>query len=138
MTEEQYIKSKDDFQVTAGPFLKTIFSEALQKGLGDIEIRVFLKDGSTRQYFYSTTDDAVDRAHNLCNSGIDVYFGVNPRTGKGGKKENIHYLIGFHAEVDYGEYHRKKPVHQTYDEAMNVIGDFLLQPTLIVHSGGGS
>ena len=44
MIEEQYIKSKEKFQNTAGPFLKTIFAGSLRKGLGDIEIRHF-QDG---------------------------------------------------------------------------------------------
>jgi len=26
-----------------------------------------------------------------------VYFGVNPRVGKGGKKENVNYVVTFHA-----------------------------------------
>ena len=95
MTDKGYIKSGKEFQNMAGPFLKTIFAEALKKGLGDIEIRVFPKDGQARQHFYSVIDDAVNLAYNFCNSEIDVYFGVNPRTGKGGKKENVLYLTAF-------------------------------------------
>ena len=74
----------------------------------------------------------------LCNSGIDVYFGVNPRTGKAGKKENVHHVSAFHAEIDYGtDGHKKKSDYETYDEAIKAISKFNPQPTLINLSGGG-
>ena len=39
---------------------------------------------------------------NLCKQGFNVYCGVNPRVDEGGKKENVHYLTSFHADIDYG------------------------------------
>ena len=77
-------------------------------------------------------------AYSLCTSGQDVYFGVNPRTGKGGKKKNIQYFVAFHAEIDYGtDGHKKQSKYQTYEEALTAINNFSPKPTIIVHSGGG-
>jgi len=138
MTDEGYIKSKQEFKNIAGPFLKTIFFEVLKKGLGDIEIRHFQPDARPKQYFCSTVSEAVEIAYDLGNAGIDTYFGVNPRIGRGGTKDHVHYLTALHAEVDYGaEGHKKKPIHTTYDDAIKAVCQFALQPTLIVHSGGG-
>jgi len=86
----------------------------------------------------SKTFNASVIAFNLCNSGIDVYIGVNPRVGKRGKKVNVHYVTAFHAEIDYGTDGHEKPTdYENYDEAIKVIAKFKPQPTLINHSGGG-
>lgn len=120
------------------PFLESIFSPVLNKGLGEIEIRVFPNNRSPEQNFFENCDDALQRAHELCTAGIDVYFGVNPRTGKAGKKENVHYLTAFHAEIDYGsDGHKKESVHESYAEALKAISEFQPKPTLVNHSGGG-
>lgn len=138
MENNQLIIDKDKFEKTAGRFLNTIFNAVLSKNFGDIEIRVFPKDSHPEQYFCSGVHDSTEIAYNLCNSGIDVYFGVNPRTGKVGKKENVHYLTSFHTEIDYGvEGHKKIAKYKTYNEAIKVICDFPLQPTWINLSGGG-
>ncbi|MCP4267299.1 MAG: hypothetical protein GY777_17290, partial [Candidatus Brocadiaceae bacterium] len=63
---------------------------------------------------------------------------VNPRVGKGGKKENVHFVSAFHVEVDYGEDGHKKPSeYESYEQALESIQNFKLQPTIINHSGGG-
>ena len=69
---------------------------------------------------------------------MDVYFGINPRVGGAGKKENVHWLIAFHTEVDYGqEGHKKKSEYDTREEAFEAITRFELRPTIVNHSGGG-
>ncbi len=116
------IKSKAEFETTAGNFLDRIFNPVLKNNLGDIEIRTFPKGQRPEQYFCQTAKEASEIAFNLCNSGIDVYFGVNPRTGKRGKKENVKYVTAFHAEVDYGtDGHKKGSDYENYDEGIKVI-----------------
>jgi putative DNA primase/helicase len=129
------ILNKEEFMDTAIHFFNTLFNSVLENQLGEIEIRTF-KPAS--QHFFFSEEEAAEKAYDLCTKGIDVYLGVNPRTGKGGKKENVRWLCVFHSEVDYGATgHKKSPNHQTYDEVLKLIQDFRPEPTLIVHSGGG-
>ncbi|MEX1349163.1 MAG: hypothetical protein AB1Z31_15665, partial [Desulfobacterales bacterium] len=138
MGDNTIIKSKVEFETTAQTFLDKIFNPVLDNNLGDIEIRTFPNGQWPEQYFCQTTKEAAEIAFDLCNSGIDVYFGVNPRTGKRGKKENVHYVAAFHAEIDYGsDGHEKPSDFKNYDEAIKAITKFKPQPTLINHSGGG-
>ena len=130
--------SRDDLYEDAQYLFETIFDQALTQGLGEVEIRIFTKGRIPEQYFYSSIDDVVDKAYDLTSEGIDVFFGVNPRVGKGGGKENVKYVTVFHAEVDYGKIgHKKKTPHESYDDALAVISKFSPEPTIIVHSGGG-
>ena len=94
MGDNKIIKNKAEFEMTAQTFLDKIFNPVLKNNLGDIEIRTFPNGQWPEQHFCHTIKEATDIAFNLCNSGVDVYFGVNPRTGKAGKKENVHYVIG--------------------------------------------
>ena len=138
MNNNNLITDKAQFITTAADFLNTIFGEALKQGKGDIEIRTFPKGRPSTQFFCSSPISAAEKAFELCNEGIDVYFGVNPRTGKGGKKENIEWVSTFHAEIDYGtDGHRKKPLYSNYEETLEAINRFEYEPTLIIHSGGG-
>jgi P4 family phage/plasmid primase-like protien len=129
------IANKEEFINICMDFFNTIFDNVLKNELGEIEIRTFKPPS---QHFTSSAKEAAKISFDLCNQGIDVYFGVNSRTGRGGKKENVKWLNTFHAEVDYGTTgHRKSPNHQTYEEVLKVIHAFKPEPTLIVHSGGG-
>ena len=131
----QYIIDKEKFIAQAVEFFSILFPSVLGKNLGEIEIRTFKPNG---QEFFSSRRKAAEWTYDLCNQGIDVYYGVNPRTGKGGKKENVHYLTSFHTEIDYGNIgHNKIQKYLTYDEAFDATQKFNPQPTLIVHSGGG-
>ncbi|RPJ10499.1 MAG: hypothetical protein EHM37_12915, partial [Deltaproteobacteria bacterium] len=119
-------------------FFQTIFEPTLIAGYGEIEIRIFPKDKPAQQLFCKSESEAALASGNLCNNCIDVYFGVNPRTGGAGKKENVHYLVAFHVEVDYGtDGHNKKFIYQTYEEALAAIDAFSMKPTIFLHSGGG-
>ena len=122
MSNNTIIKNKAEFELTAETFLDKIFNPVLKNNLGDIEIRTFPEGRRPEQYFCQTTKEASEIAFNLCNSGVDVYFGVNPRTGRAGKKENVHYVSAFHAEVDYGiDGHKKRSDYENYDEAIKAI-----------------
>ncbi len=131
------IKDKAKFGNTVSEFLDLMFARVLDNGYGQIELKL-IKNGDIRSTFHSTYDTLIDAAYDGCNNGWNVYFGVNPRTGGAGTKENVHYLTSFHAEVDYGEAgHKKKPDYLTYKEALEAIQSYDLQPTILTHSGGG-
>jgi len=126
---------KNSFILTASDFFNELFEPSFNSERGNIEIRTF-KPAS--QNFYGSEMDAAEQAYHLLQRGIDVYFGVNPRIGGAGKKENVHYVSAFHVEVDYGKTgHKKESPCQTYDEALNSIQSFNPEPTVIIHSGGG-
>lgn len=130
-----YITDNKQFIVAASDFFNELFEPSFNSDCGDIEIRTFKP---ATQNFCRSEHEAAEVAYNLCDQGIDVYFGINPRTGNGGKKENVHYLSAFHAEIDYGEAgHKKSSTHKTYEEALNAIQSFKPEPTVIIHSGGG-
>jgi putative DNA primase/helicase len=138
MGKRNLITSKEEFVRNAVEFFETLFGENHASTCGDTEIRVFPKGGIPEQRFCEKTQDAAFLAYDLCNSGIDTYFGVNPRVGKGGKKENVHYVTAFHAEVDYGtDGHKKMEKYETHDQVLEAIRDFNPPPTLVNHSGGG-
>ena len=101
-----------------------------------IEIRTFKP--SPNQLFYDSVNNAVNICSELSQSKIDVYFGINPRTGRGGKKENVYFLTVFHAEIDYGQDgHKKKMLNETYESTLEAITKFSPKPSMMVHSGGG-
>ena len=126
---------KNGFINQAADFFNEVFGPALTGQRGNIEIRTFKP---ATQSFFGSESEAAEQAYQLCQQGVDVYFGVNPRIGNGGKKENIHYVSAFHAEIDYGFLgHKKPPVHESYEAALNAIQTFHLEPTIITHSGGG-
>ncbi len=130
--------NKNDFITRASHFLNTLFEQSLKYHYGEIEIRSFPREGKAGASFYNSPVEAAEKAFDLCKSEIDVYFGVNPRDGRGGRKENVKYLTSFHSEIDYGEEGHQKPSRfRSYEEALNAIRKFLLEPTIIIHSGGG-
>jgi hypothetical protein len=113
---------KSNFINQASDFFNEIFEPAFVSQRGSIEIRTFPKGQVPQQYFFESESEAAERAYQLCQQGIDVYFGVNPRTGNGGKKENVHFVSTFHAEIDYGSTGHKKPSPQeSYEKALRGI-----------------
>ena len=120
----------------ATDFLHTIFCASLKHDAGEIEIRTFKPYPS--QYFFSSASNAANLAVELAYQKMDVYVGVNPRIGKQGTKDHVLFLSSFHAEIDYGSVgHKKKPEHETYEEALKTINNFHLEPSMVIHSGGG-
>ena len=129
------ITQKNDFITTATDFFIELFEPSFNNGCGLIEIRTFKPP---MQRFVNSEWEAAEVAFDLCCKGFDVYFGINPRTGNGGKKENIHFISAFHAEIDYGTTgHKKLPLCKTYEECLETIQSFTPEPTISVHSGGG-
>ena len=128
---------KQDLLDQGEAFFEALFGHLLGQDIGEIEIRVF-PTGYPEQDFFLDSRDALEKAYDLCSGNINVYFGVNPRVGRRGQKENIHFVTSFHAEIDYGsDGHKKKSVHANYDQALKSIQNFIFKPTAIIHSGGG-
>lgn len=128
--------SKEKLISMSSNFFNQLFKPALSSGGGDIEIRIFRP--SAQSYFFNCPQMAAELAIGLCEQRIDVYVGVNPRTGRQGKKENVHYLSAFHAEIDYGSLgHNKATELETYEDALDAINNFHIKPTIVNHSGGG-
>ena len=138
MPQQEIIQDKQEFINTAIAFFNTLFEPALNRELGEIEIRVFPRNQPARNHYFSSEVEAAQLSYHLCNEGIDVYMGVNTRVGQRGKKENVHFVSALHAEVDYGDVgHKKSPVHATYQEALDAINTCKFKPTIVNHSGGG-
>ena len=128
--------SKEESIKAATNFFNTIFGTSLNQEAGEIEIRKFKPRASSN--FFRSGRAAAEFAIDFSNMDIDVYVGVNPRAGQQGKKENVHYLSSFHAEIDYGSLgHKKETEFANYQEALNAINKFNLTPSIVVHSGGG-
>jgi P4 family phage/plasmid primase-like protien len=73
---------------------------------------------------------------------LNVYYGLGLRKEKlsqgRGSADDVGVLPGFCIEVDYGEDgHKKQQLPPTADDALTLIRDFPLAPTLVVHSGHG-
>lgn len=129
---------RDLFIEMASTFFRELFDQALKDKMGMIEIRTFPKGQVPTSNFFESCSDAAVFAYGLYIQGRDVYYGVNPRTGLGGKKENVQYLCTFHAEIDYGvDGHKKESTYTKYEEALVAIRAFNPAPSIVIHSGGG-
>ena len=136
MKRQRMIEDKKTFVNQAADFFNYIFGPSLSLG-GEIEIRAFRGKDSV-QVFFDSEFAAALKAYELCNRKYDVYFGVNPRTGKDGKEVDIHWLSAFHASLDYGIVgHKHLPDYLTDDQARDSIKGIPLLPSIIVDSGGG-
>ncbi len=137
MNLQNMIKDKQQYPKRATHFFSILFAEALRNGYGEIEIRGF-KNGPRFQSYHNNLSAAVIAAYEACQQGYDVYAGVNPRIGQAGSKNNVQYLVSFHAEIDYGiDGHKKKPEYETKKDALAAIKAFEIPPTIVIHSGGG-
>ena len=135
--KKHLIEDKQKFMDQAMEFFNCLLDAPLSQERGEIEIRVF-PNGIPQQYFVKSEESAADIAYALCNQGIDVYFGVNSRVDRGGAKENVKWLSAFHAEIDYGTLgHKKESLHEKREDALAAIKAFPMEPSVIVHSGGG-
>ena len=124
MSKRLLIEDKQKFMDQAMEFFNCLLEAPLSQERGEIEIRVF-PNGIAQQHFVKSEESAAEVAYALCNQDIDVYFGVNSRMGRGGAKENVHWVSAFHAEIDYGTLgHKKESLHETREEALAAIKAF--------------
>ena len=137
MSKQLLIDDKQKFMDQAMEFFTCLLDAPLSQERGEIEIRVF-PNRIGQQHFVKSEESAAEIAYVLCNQGIDVYFGVNSRMGRGGGKDNVHWVNAFHVEIDYGTLgHKKESPHETREDALAAITAFPMEPSIIVHSGGG-
>ncbi len=130
------IENKDNFIKGAEKFFKKLFETALKTECGEIELATF-KPNSSKQYF-TDFNKAAEYAYTVCDSGKDIYVGVNTRVGRKSGEENIRYLNAFHADIDFGDDgHNKQSDLEDSDQALEMINNFNVMPTITLSSGGG-
>jgi hypothetical protein len=116
--------------MNAYDFLRTMFP-----GLAEheqINIRAFHARSGRKGYndFASTPEQAAEMVRQIPND-MEVYFGVNPRTGRDGSKEGVTRVHLYHADVDWKWYGGDRQA------ALDALLSFELEPSLIVESGHG-
>lgn len=100
-----------------------------------------LEDKKTRWYPANDHEKFIENALRLRDSH-NVYFGVGVRKEdlgefKRGKNEDVLFLPGVWVEIDL-----KNGVHAAsnlpeYEDVQGILGTFPLEPSIIIHSGGG-
>jgi hypothetical protein len=80
--------------------------------------------------------------NNQISSNENWYYTFNPRYRYNeygqGKKEDIRFVSGFFADIDYGEEgHQKPSFFSSEEDALGAIGSFPLTPTYVMHTGHG-
>jgi putative DNA primase/helicase len=135
---QNLITNKQHFYNNVSEFFNNMFGAAIDNGYGEVEIRAIPQKGSPESFFSNNLGDITNTSLILCNKGYDVYFGVNPRVGGAGKKENVHYVTTLHVDIDYGiKGHKKASDYANYNDAYDAIQNFELPPTTVIHTGGG-
>jgi len=138
MKDESEVIVKSDIFEEAEDFLQAIFGKVLVENLGEIEIRGIYNGKIKVRNFHDSIESALVVAGRLSDELSHAYFGVNPRIGESGKKENVHYVTTIHVDVDCGsDGHKKENKYQLKDEALKGILQFIIKPSYVVDSGGG-
>jgi len=94
---------------------------------------------SKKSVFLSEPSEATEH----CDSqGVmeDVYFGVGAydAVSQGrGKASNVKEIVSLWADVDYGDTHSKSRTPKTRADALSILSQAPLPPSVIVHSGYG-
>lgn len=122
----------------AGDFLGEVFKSCNECDGTHIEIRFIKKvDGQSHSLdsqFYETLDELKSDWGRLVEAqtgGFNIFFGVNPRSGRGGKKKNIKHAVAFYADLDFAKIEGGK------EEALRRLKQFHLPATAIIESGNG-
>ena len=102
-----------------------------------------------RSHWTTTVDDAVHQVETLTQNapdkkaGKDIYFGVGTVTEQlsayqRGKAHQIAGIPGLWADIDLstGD-HKKANLFDTWSEIEEMLGEAGVEPTMVVHSGGG-
>jgi hypothetical protein len=101
----------------------------------DIELRAFTaqRTGQPKQLF-SRDLDALDNFLRE-NKHLEVYFGCATREGGRGKKENCREAVALYADMDFKNYAVPEDMKEAH--ARTLLLKFPLQPSIVIHSGGG-
>lgn len=78
--------------------------------------------------WFPTPAAAVEWVKTL-NMGWEIYYGVNPRLGRGGSKVDVGRVLVGHADLDWAK--------QGEEEARAALDAYEYAPTWVVHSGNG-
>ena len=101
------------------------------------------KDKDKRSEYFKDVDAAKARSKELSAEGRDVYFGLG--LGPDGqadhhkrfKVSDVKAITALWLDADYGLHDSGKKYPETSDDALALIRQIFLQPSLIVDSGGG-
>ena len=114
---------------------------------GHLVITIFHKDGSPSIYSYPIDSegirDAAQRSiHQALASDYQVYYSLGlqanrPGPGQRGKEEGVAAIPGFADDIDIKGPGHKETDLPTEEEALAYLRVLPIQPTLIVHTGGG-
>ncbi len=120
----------------------------LQTFLGDIcnpdlnnetiEIRYKSKNGKMESFF-SNNLEVINKKVEELKTHDDLYFGIAPRKNNdSGKKENCSSISSLWVDIDCGQDgHKKSPLFDSKEDALNHIKRLTIKPSLIVDSGNG-
>jgi energy-coupling factor transporter ATP-binding protein EcfA2 len=99
-----------------------------------IEIRAIPLDSNNKkdrkQAFFTTPEAAASWTVTHTSPLVELYYGINPRFGRGGTTEDVSRIVCAWADLDFKHF-------ASEDEAMQVVDGFDLVPTTIVKTGGG-
>jgi putative DNA primase/helicase len=111
--------------------LENLYQGVYRKGHGSVYARL------------GDTDALVELIRQPNQDGYHVYaemgaMAQKPGTGERAKASTVEGIRGFWMEVDVGdEGHHGEGNPKTLEEAMGILGECPLEPTMIIHSGGG-
>jgi putative DNA primase/helicase len=127
---------------TARRFLQAIFDKYIREAYRPTYIEVRGKRDAdevmTFRRFYLGIDPLIKDMNNW-PADQHYWFGVALRwSDTHGTKEHCIVLTVIFTDVDYGKIgHKRKNRWQTREEAQAAIDDFPIEPSIIVHTGGG-
>jgi hypothetical protein len=107
------------------------FLDLIQPGAGLTETRRIM-DGKVRQDWFEHHDQVRDVAERWSEAGWDVYYGVLPRTDRGGKAEDVvKETATLWADVD------AKAHNDSKQASLMALIDYDIPPAIVVDSGHG-
>lgn len=135
-------------QITEAEKFLCVHFSSIRKLLGNnvefIEFRYFRPNTRTAPPIYSSFAGlraALQKVFRLNAQGYDVYYGANPRPGKGrGKKDDIELLISVWCDLDAAGSGRKpaNPArYATIEDIMKALNRFPIAPSVMINSGAG-
>ncbi len=96
-----------------------------------IEVRTFRPDGKPGPRFWSADPAEAARRALALPGPLNVFYGVNLRCDRGGKKAHVTRINGLYADLDFKHF-------ATGEEgAWAMLRSFPIRPTWVIHSGNG-
>lgn len=115
-------------------FFEKLFSGFYRGHAGYIELRAWPSSGEKIPYrrFYPNIRSASQAVEALRASPekLNIFFGVAPRSERGGTKESIHFVTCLWADLDGKRFASKA-------DALRSLEGFSLSPSMVIDSGNG-